>query len=234
MIFMNWIVRIIGVSVFLVLVVLFKAFLHKTIVTHKKNYVLPVYSNFKTENDEISNMLRDISDSGKCSYSTLKSLNSDSINMTFYFPCSWKEYDENKNLPTLIKQYATDISDTCSVGLSVDITTSRVNLTDDIIKQIRTKKVLMDLTKSSGDFVSFRSIEIGAILGDEVILKKISRNRESTIYSLQNHFYYNNRIITITYFVFSENQSHALTVFNRYIDSFRSLVKRTKISKLKS
>ena len=101
-----------------------------------------------------------------------------------------------------------------------------------MIKQIRNKEVLKDVTKSSGEFVSSRKISLGAILGDEVITKRIAHAPESTTYSLLNHFYYNNRIITFTYLVVSKSRSHAFAVFNRYTDMFRRLIKRTEINKM--
>ena len=228
---MNWISRIVGIFFFLVLLVLAKTFLHKTISSNEKTENLPVYSTVKIEHDEIDNMDRDFADTGRCSYSTTSSVNADSIDMTFYFPCSWREYDENRNIPTLIRQYSINISDSCAIALSVDISTSPVNLTEQIIKKIRTTEFLKDLTKASGDFVSFQKIELGAILGDEVMTKKITHNPESSTFSLLNHFYFNNRVITFTYLVVSKNYEYAFAVFDRYKDLFRSLVKRTKISK---
>lgn len=232
-IILGWIKKIVAIFAFLVLIVLFKTFLNSASVTIQKDTDLPIYKeNYTNKNDEISNMFRDIADSGKCSYSTLNSVNSDSIDMTYYFPCSWKEYKENNDIPTLIKQYTVNLSDSCLVGLSVDISTSPVDLTATVIKKIRNKEVLKDLTKASGDFISFQLIDLGKIPGDEVITVQHKNNPQGSTYSLLNHFYYHNRIITFTYLVVSKNNLHASGIFNTYKDVFRNLIKMTKISKL--
>lgn len=230
---MGFLKKITGLFFILMFIVLFKTFLYKILGTGIKpqNSSYPVVYVDTREHNEIDKMFTDLADSGKCSNTSLNTL-TDSVYITFYFPCAWKEYKENSTIPTLIKQYTITLSDSCLVGLSVDISASPTTLTPKVIKRIRNAEVLKNLTKSSGDFISFQPLEINGIKSDEVLIKKITNNPESFTFKLFTHFYYDNRIITFTYLVVSKNQLHASTIFQQYKSLFREMAKKTQMSKI--
>lgn len=187
-------------------------------------YLLPIFLFAQREREEFIYF----SDTGKCIFNTINSANSDGLEMKVYYPCLWQEFNENKKIPTLIKQFIHADNDSLTVGMTISISTSPIKLTDENIEKIRQPESLKILTEQYGDYFSSKIIKINGIRADEVVLSGRNINSKNRSFFVVYHLYYKSKIITLTYSLDAAN-SEALKHVLLYKIFFRKLINRTEI-----
>ena len=146
--------------------------------------------------------------------------------MVLSFPCRWDKYDANSNLPTLIQQFVYKISDSISIGVSLDISKLKKPLTNLQISKITSEKFLIENFKPKGSFIASERLIIGGHTGDKVTLKIIKGH--TCIYEMVYHLYKGDIAVTITYIFVSETLNNAYANFKYYSHDFKKMANRTE------
>lgn len=168
-------------------------------------------------------------DSGNCSLTTQWLEKAHGVHIEIFYPCNWKELVDNSNtMPTVIKQFNYNLTDSVQFIMSINISNTKMDLTPDVVKNLRRKETLRTMTTDYGTFISYYLIEIAGVKGAVVTNKKIARDESSFIYSISYHFFYNNNIISVSYGVAAILEKQALSLFNKNKGLFDYMVKRTK------
>jgi hypothetical protein len=143
---------------------------------------------------------------------------------------NWEPYNENKEkIPDLIQQYIYENESGEGVGASINVTLFEQNFTNEKIEKIYKEKVEKGVVEKGGNrFISLKRIEVDGVKGTQVISKK--SNEEGTIYFIENHFYYRNKMLSISYFVSAKTDTDAKSRWTDYTSIFEMLVNKTKFN----
>lgn len=149
------------------------------------------------------------------------------LDASIYYQCNWEPYNDNKEkIPDLIQQYIYENESGEGVGTSITVTLFEQDFTDAKIEKIYQEKVEKGVVEKSGNkFISLKRIEVDGVKGTQVNSKK--SNKEGTVYFIENHFYYQNKMLSISYFVSAKTDTDAKSRLIDYTPVFEFLVNKT-------
>jgi hypothetical protein len=223
----NWALRILYLAVAVVGYMTIKLLVEPSKSQYKKYSVQSISDNNTiTENP----VLKDISDTGSCYINTRGLPNSLGANINFYYPCQWQEYNGNFNIPTQIKQYVHETSDSLMVSVSFDIEKLVRELSDKEIYSITSQSFLSEHTQNEDKFVSSKRVCIDGCKGSCVIVK---RDKYKSYSYYMTYLLYNGGIaIGMTYMLNTQSPKNAdFNFYNIYLPLFERLAQKTKLIK---
>lgn len=160
-----------------------------------------------------------------CTYSTDGSGKSIGIKIKIYYPCNWTQRDIND--ARTVKNFTSPYKDEYLITSNLILIPTPQLLNKEQFEFSMSESQLKKMMNGKGLVQTIRRLQFDNFDGAEIFLKTLSEG--VYYYSFHYYMYSNKGLMVLNYFVAADNDSKALSNFNKNKSMFRELAKKTTL-----
>lgn len=163
-----------------------------------------------------------------CEYKTDGSGKSMGLKMKFSVPCGWEQADGDR--PHIVTKFSYTFSEGESIGEVISVNKMPATLSKKEINALYTKDGLKELSDGlGGTFISGRKLKIDGLDCGELTFKMTRQHPvgEIYIYSLYYYFIYKDKMIFLSFWTRSLEETTTKELFEKYKILFQGLAGHT-------
>lgn len=160
-----------------------------------------------------------------CTYTTNGEGKSIGMKLKISYPCNWKQRDINDT--RTVKNFSSSYKDDFLIISNLILIPTPQLLNKEQFEFSMSDAQLKKMMNGNGDVQAIQRLQFDNFDGAEIFVKSI--NEGMYYYSFHYYMYSNKGLVVLNYFVAADNDTKALSSFNKNKSMFRELVKKAKL-----